>query len=214
MSLLSLLWKDARRELRSKESLQAGLVLVGLFFVLYLFTLTDLGAPRLGAIAVWTPILYATAALSARGMASEVDRGTIQLLLSAPVPRAMHGWSRTIINLATASILVAATLLLANVGFAFPLQPRIWLIAALAIVGLTVTGTLVGSLAAQARARELLTPILLIPVAAPLVQAGTNATMDVLAGGDGSAGTLLMLGYDVIAIGVAWLLWPFALEAD
>lgn len=214
MALLNLLWKDARRELRSKESLQAGLVLVGLFFILYLFALTDLNSDRLATIALWTPILYATAALSARGMASEVDRGTIQLLLTAPVSRASHGWSRTIVNLATAAILVAFTILLAAVGFGFPLEPRIWLIAGLATVGLTVVGTLAGSLAAQARARELLTPILIIPVAAPLLQSGIAATLDVLAGGDGSAGLLLMLGYDIIAIGIAWILWPFALEVD
>ncbi len=214
MTFIDLLWKDTRRELRSKESLQAGLVLVGLFFVLYLFAITDLQDPRLAAVALWTPILYSTAALSARGMATEVDRGTIQLLLTAPQPRSDHGWSRTIVNLAASSLLTAFTVLLAAVGFGFPLSPTIGLIALLATIGLTVIGTLAGSLAAQARARELLTPILIIPVAAPLLQAGISATLDVLAGGDGSAGLLLMLGYDVVAIGIAWILWPFALEVD
>ncbi len=214
MTFVDLLWKDTRRELRSKESLQAGLVLVGLFFVLYLFAITDLQDPRLAAVALWTPILYSTAALSARGMATEVDRGTIQLLLTAPQPRSDHGWSRTIVNLAASGLLTAFTVLLAAVGFGFPLSPTIGLIALLATIGLTVIGTLAGSLAAQARARELLTPILIIPVAAPLLQAGISATLDVLAGGDGSAGLLLMLGYDVVAIGIAWILWPFALEVD
>ncbi len=214
MTFVDLLWKDTRRELRSKESLQAGLVLVGLFFVLYLFAMTDLQDPRLAAVALWTPILYSTAALSARGMATEVDRGTIQLLLTAPQPRSDHGWSRTIVNLAASGLLTAFTVLLAAVGFGFPLSPTIGLIALLATIGLTVIGTLAGSLAAQARARELLTPILIIPVAAPLLQAGISATLDVLAGGDGSAGLLLMLGYDVVAIGIAWILWPFALEVD
>ncbi len=214
MSLGAILWKDARRELRSKESLQAGLVLVGLFFVLYLFALTDLQNDRLAAIAMWTPILYGTAALAGRGLASEVDRGTLALLQTAPVPAALHGWSRTLINLVLTAILAGFSLLLGAAGFLLPLSPGIWLTAALGVIGLTTVGTLAGALASQARAREVLMPILLIPIAAPLLQSAIAATLDILNGGDGRAALLLMAGYDIIAVGAAWFLWPFALESD
>ncbi len=214
MSLTAILWKDARREIRSKESLQAGLVLVGLFFILYLFALSDLQDDRLATIAMWTPILYGTAALAGRGLASEVDRGTLALVQTAPVAAAMHGWSRTLINLVLTGVLAAFSLLLGAAGFLLPLSPGIWLTAGLGVIGLAIIGTLAGALASQARAREVLMPILLIPIAAPLLQSGVAATLDILGGGDGRAGLLLMAGYDIIAFGAAWFLWPFALEAD
>ncbi len=214
MSLAAILWKDARREIRSKESLQAGLVLVGLFFVLYLFALTDLQSPALGAVAMWTPILYGTAALAGRGLASEVDRGTLTLVQTAPVAAALHGWSRTLINLVLTGVLAAFSLLLGAAGFLLPLSPGIWLTALLGVIGLATVGTLAGALASQARAREVLMPILLIPIAAPLLQSGVAATLDIFSGGNGQAGLLLMAGYDLIAFGAAWFLWPFALESD
>lgn len=214
MSFAAVWWKDVRRELRSKESLQAGLVLVGLFFVLYLFAIADLADARLAAVAVWTPILYATAALAARGMATEADRGTLALLQTAPVAAAVHGWSRTLVNLLLTLVLAALAIVLGGIGFGMAMPPALWLVAALAAVGLAGVGTLVGALAAQARAREVLMPILLIPVAAPLVQAGVAATLDALSGSPERAPLLLMAGYDIIMLGAVTLLWPFALEAD
>jgi len=214
VSFRALLWKDVRREMRGRESLQAGLVLVGLLFVLYLFAVADLRDDRLAVVALWTPILYGSAALAGRGTAGEVQRGTLALLQSAPVPVAWHGWSRTLVNLVLVAILAALALLLGAAGFLLPLSPALWLVAGLAVVGLGVAGSLAGALAAQARASEVLMPILLVPVAAPLVQAGVVATFAALDGALDRSALLLMLGYDLVLVGVAWMLWPFALETD
>ena len=218
MSFAALVWKDARRELRSKEAIQAGGVLVGLFLVLDLFAFPSLeGEARAAAAVLWTPLLYATAAVVGRGLASEHDRGTILLLRASPVPVAWHGWSRTLVHAALVLFLGALTVLLVAALFAVPMSPALWLAIALGAVGLTVVGTLASGLAAQARARETLLPILLLPVLAPLLQSGIAATLGALAGAGASelrAPLLLLAGYDVAAIGVAWLLWPAVLEAD
>lgn len=218
MSFAALLWKDARRELRGKEAIQAGGVLVGLFLVLDLFAFRSLeGEARAAAAVLWTPVLYATAAMVGRGLASEHDRGTIHLLRSAAVPVAWHGWSRTLVHAVLVLLLAAFTVLLVAALFAVPLSPVLWAAMALAAIGLTVVGTLASGLAAQARARETLLPILLLPVLAPLLQSGIAATLGALGGAslvEMRAPLLLLAGYDVAAIGVAWLLWPAVLEAD
>jgi len=213
MSLQALLWKDARRELRSKESLQTGLVLVGLFAVVYLFSGTSLEG-RLAALALWIPLVFATAALTGRGLAAEADRGTLEWLRSLPVSPALHGVSRTLVDLVLAAGLTAATLLVLRYGFAVPVGAPLLLVAALGVWGLTVVGALTAGLAAQARSRELLLPILLVPAAAPLLQSGMAATLDALTGSIDRTPLLLMAGYDLVATGIAWLLWPFVLEAD
>lgn len=214
----ALIWKDARRELRGKEALQAGIVLVALFFVLDLFAFPTLeGQPRAAAAALWAPLLYATAALVGRGFASEADRGTLELLRAAPVPVAWHGWSRTVLHTALVLLLAGVTLGLGAALFAVPLTLALAVPIALAALGLAIVGTLASGLSAQARSRETLLPLLLIPVTAPLLQAGILATLSALAGASLAelrTPLLLLAGYDLAALGIAWLLWPFILEAD
>ncbi|MEK6975483.1 MAG: heme exporter protein CcmB [Candidatus Thermoplasmatota archaeon] len=216
MSFAALVGKDLRRELRSKEALLAGLLLVALAFLATLFADPAHDGPTLAAL-LWTPLLFATVALVGRGFANEFDRGTIQLLRAAPVPLAWHGWSRTAIHILVAGVVAAASLGIAAALFAFEAT---WPLAAtltLAAVGLAVVGTLASAISAQARTREVLLPVLLVPVAAPLLQAGVRATVETLAGGgwgDLQVPLLLMAGYDIAAVGVAWLLWPFVLEGD
>lgn len=214
----ALLWKDARREWRGKEGLQAGLVLVALFFVLDIFAFPTLAGEMRAATAIlWTPILYATAAVVGRGFAAEADRRTLDVLRTAPVPLAWHGWSRTLLHGLLVVLLAIATVLLAAALFAIPFSWTLLAPILLAAVGLAIVGTLASALAAQARSREALLPILLVPVAAPLLHAGVSATLAALAGAtlaDLSTPLWLLVGYDLVAAGIAWLLWPFVLEAD
>jgi heme exporter protein B len=218
VSFRALLWKDLRREVRGKEALQAGLVLLGLFLVLDLFAFPTLhGSPRAAAIALWTPLLYGGAALTGRGFASEADRGTLGLLRSAPVPLLWHGLSRMLVQSILTTALAALTM--GGVWLLFDLAVPAPVIATILLAGLgiAVVGTLTAALAAQARSRELLLPILLIPVLAPLLQAGLRAT---IAGLDGASWThlrlplLLVAGYDLIVLGASVLLLPFALEGE
>jgi heme exporter protein B len=218
VSWTALLWKDVRREARGKEALQAGLVLLGLFLVLDLFAFPTLqGSPRAAAAALWTPLLYGGAALTGRGFAAEADRGTLDLLRSAPVPLLWHGLSRAAVHaLLTAGL---ALLGLGGVWLLFGIAAPLSVIAVLllASVGVAVAGTATSALAAQARGREVLLPILLVPVLAPLLQAGLRATIAALDGAalaDLQVPLLLMAGYDLVAAGAAMVVLPFALEGD
>lgn len=218
MSFAALLWKDARREARGKESLQAALVLAALFLLVDLFAFSSLAdEPRMAAAVLWAPLVFAAAALVSRGFASEADKGTLALLRSAPVPLAWHGWSRTVLHLGLVGVLAAFTLGLAAALFAFPVSFVLAAVMALAVAGIAIAGTLASALAAQARMRDALLPVLLVPVLAPLLQAGVEATRLALGGADFEAARpalLLMAAYDLVAIGVAWLLWPVVLDGE
>lgn len=214
--LATLLAKDLRRELRSKESLLAGLLLVALAFLATLFADPATDARTVTAI-LWTPLLFATVALLGRGFANEFDRGTITLLRSAPVALALHGWSRTIVHLAVAAFVATASLLAVAGLFAVQVTVELVVLFALATLGLATVGTLASAISAQARTREVLLPVLLVPVAAPLLQAGVRGTIDALSGAgfaDLQVPLLLLAGYDLAALGVAWLLWPVVLEGE
>jgi ABC-type transport system involved in cytochrome c biogenesis permease component len=218
MRLAAALWKDARREARGKEALQAALVLVVLFGLIHLFAFPDLrGQVRAAAAVIWSPIVFAAAALSGRHLANEADTGTLDWLRAAPVDAVWHGVSRTLVDGVVLTTVAAFALLVDAILFGVPLDGWLWLVVGLGAVGLAIVGAIAGGLAAQARAREVLLPILLVPVTAPLLLAGVTATITVLA--DGGAGALrtpllLMAGFDVAAAGIAWLLWPVVLEAE
>ena len=218
MSLADLLWKDLRREVRGKEALQAGLVLLGLFLVLDLFAFPTLqGSPRAAAVALWTPLLYGGAALTGRGFAAESDRGTLDLLRSAPVPLLWHGLSRALVHALLNTALAFLTLAGAWLLFGLTIPGSMAAVLLLAALGIAIIGTVTSALAAQARSREVLLPILLIPVAAPLLQAGLRATIACLDGASLAQvrlPLLLMAGYDIVALGLAVFLLPIALEGE
>jgi ABC-type transport system involved in cytochrome c biogenesis permease component len=166
---------------------------------------------------LWLPLVFGAAAVASRGLASETDRGTMDLLRAIPVSAGSHGWSRTILHGAILTSLAALTIA-AAVGL-FGASPTWTTLAALGLgaVGLAVVATLASGLAAQARSRETLLPILLVPVSIPLLQAGLQATAAGLRGDPAQAATtslLSMVAYDLLAIGVGWLLWDIILEAD
>lgn len=218
MSLAPLLWKDLRRELRQKEGLQAGIVLVLTFLLVDLFAFPTLqGQSAAAAAALWVPLVFGGAALILRGFAAEADLGTLDLLRSLPTPLGHHGWSRTLLHALLLAILAAATLGGAAALFAVPLSAALLITFLLAVCGLALVGTLASAIAAQARSREMLLPLLMVPALAPLVQAGITATISALDGATLAATRvplLLMAGYDILAAGVAWLLWPITLEGD
>lgn len=218
MSLAALLWKDARREMRQKESLQAGLVLTLAFLTLDLFVFPTLaGEPRAATAALWSPLLFGTAALALRAFASEADLGTLDLARTLPVATGSHGWSRTLLNGALLALLATLTLGAASALFAVPVGATLAATFLLAVVGLALVGTLCAAIASQAQSREMLVPLLLVPAVAPLLHSGTAATLLALGGASiAQARTplLFLAGYDLLAAGAAWLLWPSVLDGD
>jgi heme exporter protein B len=218
VTFAALLWKDVRREARGKESLQAALVLAALFLLVDLYAFTSLAdQPRTAAAVLWVPLVFAAAALVARGFTGEADKGTLALLRAAPVPLAWHGWSRTLVHLGLVGLLAAVTLALTAALFALDVSGVLVVAIALAVPGIAIAGTLASALAAQARMRDALLPVLLVPVLAPLLQAGIEATRLGLEGAsfaEARPALLLMLAYDLVAAGVAWLLWPVVLDGE
>jgi heme exporter protein B len=95
--------------------------------------------------------------------------------------------------------------------------PMLLLVVAIADVGFVAIGTLFAAIAAQTRSRELMLPILALPMLVPLFIGAVELTSDLLLGvavgelaGRGWFG--LMVGYDVIFIVGAMLGFEFAIE--
>jgi heme exporter protein B len=178
---LAILRKDLLLELRTRESVPAMALFSVTAFVLFHFGLDRASLEgSLAAGVLWVTLLLAAVLGVARLWASEREGGTLDGLLLAPVDRTALWVAKALALLVYLVMLElvavpAFGLLLLGPGLGPVLAPLAGLLA-LADLAVAAVGTLVGALAAEARARELLTPLLLLPLLVPVAIAGASAT--------------------------------------
>jgi heme exporter protein B len=91
---------------------------------------------------------------------------------------------------------------------------RLALVMALGTAGLVITGTVFAALSARARMRELLLPLLLLPILAPLLIAAVGATASLFAEEPSLDRTwfTFLAGFDIVFLTASWLLADYLLE--
>ena len=217
----ALIRKDVRLELRTRESVPA-MVLFSLgTFVLFHFALDeDEVAGGLASGILWVTLLFAAVLGINRLFVAEREEGGFDGFLLAPVDRTALFVAKALVLfafLALVEVFVIAAFAILLLGPSpWPPLPELVLVLALADVGIAVIGTLVAALAVQTRARDLLVPLLALPLSIPLVIAGANATAPLLAeAGAGAleARWLAILGlYDLVFGLLAYAIFDFLLE--
>jgi heme exporter protein B len=217
----ALVRKDLRVELRTGEAVPAMLLFSVSTFVLFHFALDQASVEgELAAGVLWMTLLFAAVLGMSRLFVAEREQGGFDGFLLAPV-------DRTSLFVAKAAVLfsfLAAVELAAVPAFAILLLgPSPWpallelvLVLLLADLGIAVIGTLIGALGIQTRARELIVPILALPLMIPLAIAAARATSPLFleAGAEALPGRwLLVLGlYDLVFGLVAFAVFDFLLE--
>jgi heme exporter protein B len=217
----ALVRKDLQLELRTKESVPAMALFALGTFVLFHFALDRRTVEGdLAAGVLWVTLLFASVLGIGRLFVAEREQGGFDGFLLAPV-------DRTSLFVAKATVLfgfLVAVELFAVAAFAilllgpspWPGLPGLALVLLLADAGIAVVGTLVGALAVQTRARDLLVPLLALPLTVPLVIAGARATAPLLTESGAAAlegRWLLVLGlYDLVFGLLAYAIFDFLLE--
>jgi heme exporter protein B len=214
----AILWKDLVAELRSKELLSAMLVFALIVVVVFNFAVElRLELARQTSIGfLWITILFAGMLGLGRSLAREQDRGCLDGLLLCPVNRGMIFLGKMVGNLifilAVEVVVIPLFIILFDVPFFLPLQ---LLVVLLGTVGFAGVGTLLSAMAVHTRARDVMLPIILLPVTIPLVLAAVRASRIVLDGRDMSellpwAG--MLVAFDLIMITVAYLTFDYVVE--
>jgi heme exporter protein B len=217
----ALIRKDLRLELRTRESVPAMVLFSIGTFVLFHFALDRASVEGdLAAGVLWVTLLFAAVLGINRLFVAEREEGGFDGFLLAPVDRTAMFVAKAavlfafLVALEIAAVAAFAVLLLGPSPW--PALPGLAVVLALADAGLAVVGTLVGALAVQTRARDLLVPLLAIPLSVPLVIAGARASAPLLAeaGAGGLEGRwLVILGlYDLVFGLLAYAIFDFLLE--
>ena len=216
----AILAKDLRTELRTLRSLSAMALFAITTFVIFRFGLdrTSLSG-SLAAGVLWATLLFAAILGINRLFVAERDEGGFDAIRLAPIDRTVLLAAKAVALLVYLLVLEAVAVPVFALFFldsAAALLP-LCLILVLADLGLALTGTLISSMAVNSRARDLLVPLVLLPLVVPLMIAATGASEPVLeAGGPGFErfGTWLavLCLYDLVFGLIGYAVFDFLLE--
>jgi heme exporter protein B len=213
------LWKDLKIELRTKDAVSAALVFSLLVLVIFNFAL-DVNSPemrRLGSGFFWVAFAFSGTLALNRSFALEKEQGAGRALALAPVdPAGVYlgkFLANTVFLLAT-QVTVLPTFI---VFFDVPIVvDRLWALGAsfvLGSIGFSASGTLFSAVASNTRMRELMLPLLFLPVAVPALLGAVETTSFALGANDNASFWFrLLIAYDVVFVTVALLVFEYALE--
>jgi heme exporter protein B len=214
----AVVWKDLLAEYRSRELLGAMLVFALLVILIFNFALElDIRTRETVASGVlWVTFAFAGTLGLNRSMGVEKDRGCLDGLLLAPVDRSAIYFGKVLGNLIFMTIVEAIVLPTFSVLYNINLiNAGLIMVVVLGSIGYAAVGTLLSSMAVQARTRDILLPILLFPVSIPLLLAAVKASNGFLQNlemVDIMPWLNILLVYDVIFIAVAFMLFDFVVE--
>jgi heme exporter protein B len=214
----AILWKDVLSELRAREIVTSVLVFGLLVLVVFNFAF-DPGSGTMaivGAGILWVAFTFAGVLALNRSFAMENENSCIDGLMLCPVDRQVLYLGKLAgcftFMLLVEIIITPVFLVLFNQSL---WMPRLGLVIVLATVGFAAVGTLFSALAANTKARDIMLPILFLPMIVPVIIAAVEATGIVLDGGtwsDMATWLWIILAFDVIFLAVSTLVFEFVLE--
>ena len=214
-----LLGKELRLEFRSRELLSATIIFALVVVVLFSFAFDPTAAEsrRYGPGLLWIAFLFAGSLMLNPSFSREQANETLDALRMAPISPFAILLGKMLANFIFMSIaelvLVPIFAVLYNISLA-GIVWRLVLVLMLGTTGLTVTGTVFSAVSAHARMRELLLPLLLLPILTPLLIASVESTASLFQEQPALDRTWVafLAGFDIVFMTAAWLLCDYLLE--
>jgi len=199
--------KDLRLELRARDTLPAMTLFVVSTLVVFHFALPA-GADEVAAQGLlWVALVFTALLGLARTWAPEHEGGALEGLVLAPCDRSAIWLGKS----AAVFVFLAAIEVVALPAFALffsPLDAGAVLAVLLANIGICAVGTLLAAMAAVSRTRELVLPLLFLPLAIPLVVGGVGAGV-----ADDPGRYLAFLGlYDALFSLLCWACFEYVVS--
>src|SRR5215472_10518380 len=206
-----LLGKELRTEFRSRELLTTTVVFILVIVVLFSFTFDpSVGESRkFGPGLLWLSFLFAASLMLQPCFLREQNNDTLSALrLSVRDP-----FSIFLAKLSANTLMLSSFAILYNVHI-LAVFPQLVLVLFLGSLGVAIPGTAFSAISAQARMRELMLPLLLLPLLTPVLIASTEATAGLLAENPGLRIDWLgfLAGFDIVFLTALWLFGEYLLE--
>ncbi len=207
--------KDIAAELHTKEMISAMLVFSVLALLIFSFAL-DLRGEVAEAAApgvLWATIAFAGTLGLSRSMAREQQAGCIDGLLLAPMDRSAIFFGKALGNLAFMAVVEIVLLPLFSAFFdVMLLRGGVLVVLVLGTIGYAAVGTLLAAIAVNTRAREVMLPILLLPLAVPVLIAAVQATGGLIEGAsltEMGGWVRILVVYDLVIVAASLLTFEY-----
>ena len=203
-TIFAVAWKDILLELRTKNVITAVLTFALVSMVIFSFAFEP--TPKIIAIVapgiLWVAITFAGLLGLNRSFSMEEENESLEGLLLCPVTRDVIYFGKLLgiflFMLVAEAILLPVFAILYNLDV---FEIGMFVIMTLTTLGFAGIGTLFSAIAVNTRSREMMLPMLLLPLASPIIIAAVESTRIVLDGGTWSEigrWWQLILAFDVI----------------
>jgi heme exporter protein B len=212
--------KDLRLELRSKDVLNSMLFFALLVVVIFSFAFdpTTEESRQIAGGLVWTAVLFSSVMALNQSWARELRNGVLDAYRVSPAPAEALFLGKCLGNF---FLVLALECLMAPLFIAFynlSAVGPLWQLGVIFLLGtwaLVVTGTFFAAMSIRTRNRELMLPLLLLPVSIPAVANMVLGTAQVLSGEGSPGGHIKFLAvYCVVFTTVCYLLFDTVLNAE
>jgi len=190
--------KDLLLELRAKEIVPAMLLFVLSALTIFHFAIPRGTNPTAALGLLWTALIFTALLGLTRAFVPEREQGLLDALVLAPSDRSAIWVAKSIAVLAFLGV-AEVVALPAFAAFFAPVGWRTVVAVLLADIGIATVGTLTGAMAAAGRARELILPLLFLPLAIPIVVGGVGASAE-----GGTKYLAFLVLYDAVFALLSW----------
>jgi len=224
MSTLRLIWinmaKDLRLEWRSRDVLNSMLFFSLLVVVIFSFAFSPTAeeSRRMAGGLVWTAFLFSTVMALNQSWARELRNGVLDAYRVSPAPAEALFFGKCIGNFLLVMLLECLMAPLFVVFYNLSSVGPVWQLVVISLLGtwaLVVNGTFFAAMSIRTRNRELMLPLLLLPISIPAVVTMVAATTNVLTGEASPVSEIKFLaGYCVVFTTACFLLFQTVLNAE
>ncbi|MEE9474338.1 MAG: heme exporter protein CcmB [Candidatus Hydrothermarchaeaceae archaeon] len=221
-SVLTIVKKDLRIEFRTKHTITSMLLFAGITLLVFSYIFQGVyiqSLPDIGPGILWTIFIFTGMIGLSRAFVREKELGTLEGLKLSPVSPEEILTGKIVYNFILMLIVTVIVFPLFIVFLNFPVKGSAALalfLLALGNLGFVVVGSAISMIVMNARARELLLPVVLLPVLFPLIMASVGALNKVLVDGAGfiniTGEVKIITAYTGIMLVISLLTFEYALE--
>jgi heme exporter protein B len=216
----AIVWKDLTMERHTGQILSVMLVFALTAAIIYNFALYgSLSAARDASTGfLWVTILLAGTLGLNRSLMSEQENRSLEAILMAPLDRSAIYMGK-VVSVTTFTLIVEIILIpIFAAFFNKPFwRPQVLFILVLGTIGYVAAGVLVTSMTVQTRTREVLLPVLLLPLTLPVVLAAAQVTASYVAPvpaewSQVQFAVALVVAYDIFMVTAGFLTYHYVVE--
>lgn len=218
-AIYTIVKKDIIMELRSKEVINSMLVFALLVTVVFSFIFepgSDTKHEVVGGI-FWVAVIFSGLLGLGKSMVSEVQGGNLEALLLSPVDRSAIFFGKFLSNFIFLLFMEAILAPLFTVFYSINIiaHPKVLLIIFLATYGFCLLGTLFSLISVKTKTREIMLPLMLLPIMVPIILAAILSINVFITGNppeEASNWITLMVSFDAIFTAVIFAFFGLIIE--